>query len=215
MQSSRRLTRMVIGVTSVAALTLGTPALADAATPAPLCQIAAISALQPFLAFSDPNGYVLAPGGSFEGGLAPWATTGAASIVEDNEPWRVGGPDHHRALSLAPGATAQTAPMCVDSSFPAFRLFARGTANRKTPLNVQVILLDARGATLSKQTVQTDTQLAGGWRVIEPLALYPTITSSSGAPINVATRMALRFSTPADGGSWRIDDVYVDPWRRS
>jgi hypothetical protein len=214
MQSSRRLTRMVIGVTSVAALALGTPALAAGATPAPLCQIAAVSALQTFLSFNDPNGYFLAPGGNFEGGLAPWTITGAASIVEDNEPWKVGGADHHRALALGPGATAETAPMCVDSSFPAFRLFAKGDARKKATLAVQVILLDARGATLSKQTVQTDAKSVGAWRALEPLALYPTVTSK-GVPINVATRMALRFSAPADGGSWRIDDVYVDPWRRS
>jgi hypothetical protein len=166
----------------------------------------------PFLSFKDANGYVLAPGGSFEDGLGDWATTGAASIVEDNEPWKVGGPDHHHALALAPGAAAQTAPMCVDSTFPHFRLFVRGDGRKGDELSVQVVLLDVRGMTISKETLQTDGKSVGVWRIVKPLALYPTL---KGAVTGPATRMALRFEAPAKGGTWRIDDVYVDPWRRS
>jgi hypothetical protein len=211
MQSHRRMTRTVIGATVGFVLAFAAPAMAATPTFTSTCQVPSMVTSSPFMSFKDTNGYVLAPGGSFEEGLGAWTITGSASIVEGNEPWLVGGPDHHRALTLAPGAAAQTASMCVDSTFPHFRFFARGDGRKGGELTVQVILLDVKGMAISKEKVQTDGKSVGAWRVVEPLVLYPMLKGAVAGP---ATRMALRFAAPADGGSWRIDDVYVDPWSR-
>src|SRR5690349_5137218 len=57
---------------------------------------------QPFAQWGDDNHYFLAPGGNFEGSLGGWDLN-RASVVSDQEPWKVHGDDGSKALSIPAG----------------------------------------------------------------------------------------------------------------
>src|SRR5690349_18193270 len=78
----------------------------------------------PFAAFGDDFDYVLAPNGSFEsdGG---WQLDDGAGIVAGNDPFDLrSGPDGSM-LSLPEGASATSALMCVDPTYPTARFPVR------------------------------------------------------------------------------------------
>src|SRR5262249_35813075 len=48
-------------------------------------------------------------------------------------------------LSLAKGDSLTTVPMCIDATYPSFRLFAQNTGDKKAKLRVDVLYTDAKG----------------------------------------------------------------------
>ena len=167
----------------------------------------------PFLRFLDPLPYVLAPDGGFEGGAAGWKLTGGARVVSGNEPWDLGGADDSKSLLLPSGSTVTSPPMCVGLVLPVVRLFTQGGSLLST-LKVEAVWKDSAGA--ERSIVLLPGVLASSsWSPTLPLLQL-------GGALNaltlngLTTEMSFRF-TPRAGlfgsGNWRIDDVYVDPWK--
>jgi len=159
---------------------------------------------QPFTAWGDLADYFLAPDGDFTAGGAGWDLTGG-ELVEDNEPHWVHGGDTPAALELDSGASATTPPICVSVDDPTMRFFARSIGGPSGTLSVKVLYTDPDGAdrALTIGTVVSDD--ADGWTPVAPL------------PITANTyemRVAFRFTAQGPGSAWRIDDVYVDPYRK-
>ena len=198
----------LLGVTAAPAVAAGTaPATVKNAAVNPLNCVVSHALSNPFKTWGDTADYALAPGGDFEAGAAGW-TLSKAALASENQPFAIG-TTGRSSLRLAAGASVTSAPMCIDSSYPHFRLFARNLGKAKTPLKAEVLFLNAKGEI--KPTASGDI-------VAPSTAWFPSDSLKIGVVFNAAVAggaapVAFRF-TAAKDSDWRIDDVYVDPYMR-
>jgi len=168
--------------------------------------------VQPFLPWWDPNSYVFAPNGGLEIGGAGWRL-GGASVVSGNEPWYVHGRGDQRSLALPAGGSAVSPAACIGLVYPFTRLFANGPSGGE--LRVDMLYVDnfgwPRASTLGVLSGK------GGWRLSPRLVLTSPVVSllsklqwTSGTG-QVYSAVAFRFT--AVDGDWRLDDLYVDPFK--
>lgn len=159
----------------------------------------------PFSPWNDGADYALAPGGSFETGAAGWLRSSGATVVAGNQPFAAGG----SSLRIPAGAIVTSSPMCIDSTYPHFRVFARNFGKAGTTLKAEVLFLNSNG----------DIKATASGNVVAPgAAWFPTDSLRIGVVFNTAVAggaapVAFRF-TAAKESDWRIDDLYVDPYAR-
>jgi hypothetical protein len=199
--SSPRLKTLLSTLTATAAFAL--PAAAQAGpivADAPDCAAQALS--QPFLPFADPMQYTLLPGGTFENGHR-WS---GGSVVSGNEPWNVTDGGDRKSLSLAAGESTTSKSICVGLEHPDLRFFASASDPRAV-LRVDVLFEDAFGRVLSAPigAVTGNT----GWSPTLPMVIGVNLL-----PLLPGNYTAVAFRFTASGGSFQIDDVYVDPYCR-
>lgn len=168
---------------------------------------------RPFLRFLDPLPYVLAPEGGFEAGAAGWKLTGGARVVAGNEPWYLGGAGDSRSLLLPSGSSATSPPMCVGLVLPVVRLFTQG-GSLLSSLKVEAVWTNATGGQSSVVLLPGALPTSSWAPTLQQVQLGGTLNTLT---LNgLTTQMSFRF-TPRGGlfgsGTWRIDDVYVDPWK--
>jgi hypothetical protein len=156
---------------------------------------------QPFVPWSDWAQYTLVGDGDLAGGAAGWDLDGAG-LVEDNEPWYVHGPSAPRALRLRAGDSATTPPMCVSLAHPTMRFFLRNGGGLLGTLKVDVVM--SNGLTLPVGVIPG---LLGddGWTPSPPLPVVGNLLDDE---------VSFRFTAVGLGGSYVIDDVYVDPYKK-
>jgi hypothetical protein len=162
---------------------------------------------RPFSAWGDFNDYALSPGGDFESGAAGWWLPGAA-VTAGNQPFTIG-TTGKTSLRIPAGASAVSAPMCIDSTFPHFRVFARNLGTLKSTLRAEVLFLNSKGeikATASGQILAGST----AWFPSDSLKIGVVFNSALAGG---AAPVAFRFTAPKDA-AWQIDDLYVDPYMR-
>ncbi len=167
------------------------------------CQTQPVST--PFAQWGDTSSYFLVPGGSFEGTATQvgWSLSNA-ELTPGNEPFQVGGPSDDQSLTLDAGGSATSPTFCVDSSMRSLRFFAHQTRSGGN-LQVQAVIRFGRRQMVWPLAVIKD----GSMPVWAPI---PGIGLESGfLPGALRIPAALRFVSP--GGSWQVDDVYVDPFR--
>jgi hypothetical protein len=165
---------------------------------------------QPFLRWLDPVNYVLAPDGGLEAGASGWKLSGGAKVVSENEPFRVRGAADARSLSLPSGSSATTPPMCIGVDAVVARLFAANSGSLLSTVKVEVIHRNLLGL-----TVATPVALLAGtpaWQPTLPLAVLANVASLNVA-LNGTTQISLRFTPLGSSSGWKIDDVYVDPFK--
>jgi hypothetical protein len=160
---------------------------------------------QVFLPWLDLAEYFLAPDGGLEAGGAGWALDGA-SVVAGNESYAVSGPGAS-ALALPIGSSATTPEICVGVEHPTIRAFIRRTGGgNSTRLRVYVNFVDPYGEPRSLPIgVLSGTN---AWQP-SPIMLIganylPLLTGGDSTQVT--------FSFAPQGGSWQVDDVYVDPY---
>jgi hypothetical protein len=206
--SRRRRTGILGAFVGLGLLTAG-PAQAATTAANPLKCVAQPALAHPFTAFGDSGTYTLLNGGDMESSLAGWTLSGGAAIVDGNAPFAVGATSDHRSLSLPSGATVITAPVCIDQTYPWFRLFVRNTGAKLAALNVQVLYLDTKGKLVSKAS-GSHVSAPGIWSLSDTLEIklkFDVTVAAGAAPV------AFRF-TAATGTSWTLDDVNGDPRAR-
>lgn len=161
-----------------------------------------------FSQWSDDALYTPLPGGNFETGAAGWTLGGGASVVADNEPWNIGGAGR-ASLVLPEHGSAVSAPICIDETYPFYRLFARNAGTAGATLKMEVLFLDAKGNVKSVKSLDYRAR-SGAWQPTgtAPINVFTPKTTGTAAPIS------LRFTAQGGGGRWLIDDVYVDPFMR-
>jgi hypothetical protein len=164
---------------------------------------------QVFRPWADLANYSLAPGGDAEGTAQGWTFSGGARVVSGNEPWKVGGSDDAGTFSIPSGGSLTTAPVCVGLENPTIRFFARRTG----------------GTLLSTMAVSVRFQTVAGLTATLPIGVVPSLSTSwsPSLPMTVVANLlpllpdsktAVQFVfTPLLGGSFQVDDVYVDPMR--
>jgi hypothetical protein len=162
---------------------------------------------RPFLPWLDLSSYYLAGDGSFVQGGRGWELAGGAHAVATGEPYDVAGDGSQGALSLGSAGSATSPSTCVGILHPTARFFVRNTGNLLGHLRVDVRFEDATGAVRQL----TIAQLLGGARWSPTLPL-PIVASLLPLLPGERTPIQLRFT--AVGGSWDVDDVYVDPYRK-
>lgn len=156
---------------------------------------------QVFAPWSDISPYYLAPNGGFENGSTNWTVSGAASVVADNDAYKLSGAGSH-ALNLGTGATASTT-VCYGLTYPALRFVASGVGGPAT-IHVRVVAHGLLGvlATLDGGRFTVNS----GWQAAPKLS---TLFAALTAPLGT-NAMEVRISV--ESGTARIDDLYIDPF---
>jgi hypothetical protein len=167
----------------------------------------------PFVRFMDPRNYVLAPDGSFEAASpAGWQLSGGAARVAEADAVDLGAGDGAGVLGLPVRAVAISPVMRVDLDYPTFRFLARALkAPDSAELRVEIAYPDASKPAweeLAKFDGAQFTAAGGGWRLTSDLDMKPDLGGKTAG----FRRVAFRFT--ALSGSWRLDDLFVDPRRR-
>jgi hypothetical protein len=159
--------------------------------------------VQPFTPWFDYANYVALPNGSFES-TSGWMLAGGAAKVSGNEPFHVNNAKDSNSLSLPPGASATSPPLCVTLLHPDLRFFAQNTGSPLATLKVDVIttVLGLR------VTTPVASLLAGpSWQPTLPLPFLTNLVSP------LTDNVQFRFTAVGSRGAWRIDDSYVDPFK--
>jgi len=162
---------------------------------------------QVFRPWGDLSYYKLMPGGSFESGSYPWMLTGRAKIVAGNEPFYVTGSRDRRSLFLPSGSSATSPPACFDVGDWHLRFFAVNAGARTSSLRISVVVMHLLG-TLSIVDGGTVSH-TGSW---EPSPKIGLLVSTLTSPLG-GRSISLRFTPTGSNAAWRIDDVYLDPWK--
>lgn len=158
------------------------------------CDDATLS--QPFATWGDAAQYKLAPGGNFEADSIGWNLAGGATVEAGNEPFSIGGSADASSLSLPPGASASSPASCVTIAYPTFRFFAG--AQKRAKVDVDVVY--------DRYTFDAGVVKVADWA--------PSRLLLTGAVGPRATHMSIRI-TNVSNETVQIDDVYIDPYRRS
>jgi hypothetical protein len=205
-KSKRR--RGVLAATLVATALIAAPA--NAATIANPYNCAPQPTLATsFSTWSDYNLYTPVPNAGVEIGATGWTLTGAASVVSGNEPWKIGSASDRSSLDLPAGSSAITAPLCIDETYPHFRLFVRNAGTLSSALKIEVLYFDAKGNVINTKPYDYKTT-SSLWQPsgMVGINVFTPKTTVAAAPI------AFRFTPTTKDGHFQIDDVYVDPWAR-
>jgi hypothetical protein len=162
---------------------------------------------QVFRPWGDLSYYRLMPGGSFEAGSYPWWLTGGAKVVAGNEPFYVNGSRDKRSLFLPSGSSATSPPACFGVGDWHLRFFAVNDGARTSSLRVSVVVMHVLG-TLSVVDGGTVSHM-GAWQPSPKIGL---LVSNVTSPLG-GRSISLRFTPTGPKAAWRIDDVYLDPWK--
>jgi hypothetical protein len=192
---------LVAGALALGALSAA-PSVAGAATAMAYCSTSTGS--QVFAPLLDTRYYVPVPGGTFEAGTPSWTLTGGAATVTADDPFDIGGRAETTALQVPGGAVATSPALCMDVTMPTMRYTVRA---------------DRAGAVLKLM----ESQDGGSWQTV---ASYTSSGTSWAAPsydltgplkMSTLTKNTsnVAFRLVATGGTFTVDDVYVDPfiWR--
>lgn len=164
---------------------------------------------QPFKRWLDYFNYTLVPGGDFEAKSPSWSLSGA-KVVSGNETFYVRSAKDSRSLSLGKSGSAQSRPVCVSIDYPVLRFFAINRGLLTSALTVEVLFEDSLG-NVHAVLIGTVTGTSS-W---QPMLPIPVIANLLALLPGEKTAVAFRFRATGLGGDWRIDDVFVDPHRRS
>ena len=164
---------------------------------------------QVFRPWGDNHYYVLAPDGGFEAGGAGWSLSGGAATVAGNESFFLNDAADTRSLSLPSGSSAVSPPICMSLDTPIFRLLARNTGNPSAGLKVEAtykLLGLVRTKTVSTVTAGRD------WAPAQEMSTVLTLSTIVGTLIPSAIQ--IKITPVGSGGSWQVDDLYIDPFAR-
>jgi hypothetical protein len=188
-------------VSAVCLFGVATAHASDLTDPAPRCEGRVIE--QPFVPWHDDADYFLAPNGDFSAGGEGWELDGA-DVVDDNEPWYVHGQTGPGALRLQSGDSAVSPAVCVTRTDPTMRFFVRNTGGMLGSLRVEV-LFEGPGGDVRSLPIGIVLGVTAGdeWAPAMPMPIIANLLSSS---------VAFRFTATGPGSSWRIDDLYIDPY---
>ena len=144
----------------------------------------------------------------FETGADGWTLSGGAKVVAGDASAKIGAGSDSRSLSLPAGSVAVSPPVCVGLNEPTLRFFSKKSSGLLSTMSVWVDVQTSLNVWL---TLPIGVDLGGGWHPTLPYAVIANLL-----PLLPPDQTAVRFRfAPLLGGSWQIDDVYVDPRARS
>jgi hypothetical protein len=160
----------------------------------------------------DPLSYYLVPGGTFENGAPGWQLNNGARIVDGNSTFYAHGAGEKKSLYLPSGSNAVSPSVCVGLLDAVVRLYAqnRGVLLLSN-LQVNVIYKTALGLTVEHPVLGLGIG-GSAWMPTLPMPLLADLTGALTLD-GVTTNVRFRFMPLGLGASYRIDDVYVDPFK--
>jgi hypothetical protein len=168
--------------------------------------------VQPFTAWGDLGVYTFAPNGGFEAGKTGWILKGA-SVVSGNEPFFVHGTSDAKSLSVPAGAYATSPAICVGADYPWSRLFANGPKGATLRVDLQFVDGSGKVGTITVGYVLG----TGSWQLSDPMLsssfLIAPYSKLGFVAADGQRYSAVAYTFTASGGTWRIDDLYVDPFK--
>ena len=172
------------------------------------CDDAALT--QPFQRWNDNAFYKLAPGGDAEGSLEGWTLSGGARKVAGSESYAATGRLGASSLSIPAGGSVTTAATCVNADHPSFRFFAKSSGGLLGLLPVMTVELVYRDGLLGLVAVPIGTVApSSGWK---PSPVMLSLSAVGAAVAGGEAPLAVRFTSVS--GTWQVDDVFVDPYKR-
>jgi hypothetical protein len=169
--------------------------------------------VHPFLQWLDPLPYTLLPGGDFESGAAGWKLSGGARVVDGNEPFAVTRESDSHSLLLPQGSSATSPTMCMGLLLPVVRYVSTG-GNLLSFMRVEAVYKDPTGRERSIDLLPPglpSKSWAPSLPALQLMGLLNVLTLDG-----LTSDIALRFTpkgTLLGSGTWRVDDIYVDPWK--
>jgi hypothetical protein len=169
--------------------------------------------VHPFLQWLDPLPYTLLPGGDFESGAAGWKLSGGARVVDGNEPFAITRTSDSHSLLLPQGSSATSPTMCMGLLLPVVRYVSTG-GNLLSFMRVEAVYKDPRGRERSIDLLPPglpSKSWAPSLPALQLMGLLNVLTLDG-----LTSDIALRFTptgTIFGSGTWRVDDIYVDPWK--
>jgi hypothetical protein len=164
---------------------------------------------QPFLAFDDPDSYVPVFNGGFEDGLTGWTIEGKgdATVVPSINPDGTSG----NALELGKGTKLLSPPICFDETRPHSRMFVRKMDEKSS---IRVKIQYARYPKGNPAHVKLD-DFGRDDPVLSTWGASPRLDALGGLkklvmPDSNGQRW-YQYEISAKGGTWQIDDLFVDP----
>jgi hypothetical protein len=200
----RLIRTLFVAAVATTALAVGAPAANAGLLVASAKNCSPKPTIKAFAPWGDSLDYQLAPGGSFEVGDEAWSLK-RASIVNENEPWKVHGATDKRSLKLPPGASATSPVMCVGVGEPLVRMFARNNRALLSTLTVEVTFQTSLGL---KATLPFGVILPSGkWKPSPRFFMLVNLL-----PLLPGEKTPVQFTVRSVGfGTWFVDDFYVDP----
>jgi len=165
------------------------------------------SSSQVFSGLGDSSYYSLLPGGSFQGPLNGWVLNGA-SVVPGGEPWNVSNSANPQSLNLPAGSYAVTPTFCLTNLFPSWRFFADANNSSGSQLQVTALYSDINGYSGQITATTQSSDNYSSW------AATPVLPLGSAVPAGDTVNVRLVFSVGSSGGTWNLDDLYIDPYSR-
>jgi hypothetical protein len=167
---------------------------------------------KPFAPWNDYAKYAFVPNGGFESGASGWTLSGGARVVPGNESFHVHGAGDRYALAMPAGSTATTSPMCISLFSGKMRFFTANAGSPSSRLKVQVFYNGGLGGLLGGVGRLLGLSEFGYVTSGQAWQPSPAIGMLGGTLPLLTSSVQFRFTAPADGGSFRIDDVYLDPF---
>ena len=195
---------LVLAVVPVAA-TAVPPAGAEGLLPQ--CETAPATE-QVFAPWLDGAHSFAAHNGGFEQGSADWTLTGAATVVNENESFKVGDAADSSGLQLKAGSSATSTAVCVGIEHPTVRLFVKAPPTLGSALLIEATVRNpATGLAVTVPHVVLGGVNANRWAPTAPLL----VTSALGTLVDA--ELTVKITPIGIPATWRIDDVYVDPFK--
>jgi hypothetical protein len=161
-----------------------------------------------FAPWGDTASYFQVSNGGFESGTTGWALTGAATIVGTNEPWKVAGASNSHSLSLSGNGAAESRTFCVSRGQDVIRLFVANPHVTGAILHVDTTVVNPDNGYIGTSAFDVNGDPnATAWAPTIALKI-PALFNGSGME-----NLTLRFSLRGSSASWKIDDVFVDPFK--
>ena len=164
---------------------------------------------QPFARWHDNSSYIPAPQGSFESGVGNWSLNRAA-VVSGNESYNVAGDRGSHSLKISPGGWALTRTICVGLDRPTLRFFARSSGGL---LGLSTMAVSVRFETSLGLVAELPIGVVLPSTRWQPSLPMPILVNLLPLLPGQMTPVQFRF-TPVGGTYW-IDDIYVDPKNRA
>ena len=165
---------------------------------------------QPFLPWGDLAYYKLAPGGDIEGDLTGWQLRNGARKVSGSNTHNATGRRGSASLAIPAGGSVTTPASCVNFDYPTFRFFSRSSGGLLGLLPAMKVELLYRDQVLGILPLPIGVGLpSSGW---QPSAPMLTASALGGVTGGGEAQLSYRFTSLL--GTWYVDDVFVDPFRR-
>jgi hypothetical protein len=157
-----------------------------------------------FSPWVDYANYFHAPDGGFENGAQGWTLADGASVVSGNNSYNLSGAGSS-SLRLPNGSDAVSPSVCVGLGEPTVRFVVKKTSGSLlSSLRVNVLVEDQLGV-ISELPIGV-TGGVSSWQPSPPMFVVANLL-----PLIPGDQTAVAFRFVPQGGTWQIDDLYVDP----